>query len=168
MSEPTLPYEEVDGTATAGHSGSEASRERAESEARDGTASLRQKVALDLLNEAATRGLTWRDLSEATGWHHGQSSGALSVLHKTARVSRLRAKRDKCQVYVLPSYVYDRPTSPYKPRPTVRANPDDVLSTRERALLEMAKQRMATSVAYVCLDRSDFANLLNLIESRTQ
>lgn len=168
MSEPTLPYEEVDGTATAGHAGSEASRERAESEARDGTASRRQKITLDLLSEASTRGMTWRDLSEATGWHHGQASGALSVLHKTARVARLRMKRDKCQIYVLPSLVYDRPTSPYKPRPTVRANPDDVLSTRERALLETAKQRAATAVAYVCMDRGDFADLIHIIESRTQ
>lgn len=168
MTEPTLPYEEVDGTATAGWSGSEASRDRAVREAEQGIASRRQKIALDLLSEATTRGMTWRELSEATGWHHGQASGVLSVLHKTARAARLRTKRERCQVYVLPSYVYDRPTSPYKPRPSVPVNPDDVLTRQERAVLEAAKQRGATSVAYVCLDKALFADLIHLIESRTQ
>lgn len=167
MTEPTLPYEEADGTATAGWSGSDASRERAEGEARDGTASKRQGIALHLLDTFGARGLTWKDLGLHTGWHHGQSSGVLSVLHKTGRVARLHAKREKSQVYVLPEYVNDRPTSPYKPRANAPANPDDVLSASERATFEAAKQRWAAANTYVCLEKSQMTNLLAIIESRT-
>ena len=47
------------------------------------------------------RGLTYRDVAALTGWDHGTTSGALSVLHKVGRIARLTEKRDRCKVYVL-------------------------------------------------------------------
>ena len=112
---PQLPYEEADGTATAGWSGSDTSHERATREAADGTASARQRRALLHLRRFDSVGVTWRELADMEGWHHGQSSGVLSVLHKTGRIARLKERRQRSQVYVLPQYVGGRETAPYKP-----------------------------------------------------
>ena len=55
--------------------------------------------------------MTWREVADTTEWHHGQASGALSVLHKEGRLARLRNRRDKCAVYVLPEFVHGRETA---------------------------------------------------------
>lgn len=64
-------------------------------------------------------GLTWRELAEAMGWHHGQASGALSGLHRQGLVARLGSgyKRSHCSAYVLPEYVNGRDTVPYGRHP---------------------------------------------------
>jgi hypothetical protein len=98
---PILPYK-----GTSGHSGSDTSRERAEREDRDGTTESRQDRTYLLLHAAGRKGLTWKELSEITGWHHGQSSGVLSVLHKVGGCARLVERRNKCAVYVLPYRFY--------------------------------------------------------------
>ncbi len=54
--------------------------------------------------------MTWRELAEALGTHHGGASSVLSVLHKENRVSRLAETRDRCKVYVHPDFVNERPT----------------------------------------------------------
>jgi predicted nucleic acid-binding Zn ribbon protein len=53
-------------------------------------------------------GLTWKELSEITGLHHGTASGVLSVLHKSGRIARLKESRDGCKVYVDVSCVKGR------------------------------------------------------------
>lgn len=58
------------------------------------------------------------------GWHHGQASGALSVLHKTGYVARLTEVRERCKVYVHPDFVGGRPIE--EPGSNRRA---DVLAT---------------------------------------
>ena len=103
---PVTPY-----AGTSGWKGSEASRDRALKEDSDGTTSKRQKETLVSLGEAGIRGLTWKDLSEITGWHHGQSSGCLSVLHLEGLVARLKERRNRCSIYVLPAFVNGRETS---------------------------------------------------------
>lgn len=98
---------------TSGWSGSETSRERAEREDADGTTSKRQRRALRWLDVSQARGMTWKDMAIRNGWHHGQASGVLSVLHKAGKIERLTERRDRCQVYVLPEYVNDRETVPH-------------------------------------------------------
>jgi hypothetical protein len=110
---PVLPYG-AGPEATAGWSGSDTSRERAENERDDGTVTRRQSQALRALGEAGRRGLTFRELGLQQGWHHGQSSGVLSALHKERRISRLTIRRSRCLVYVLNEHVEDRPTSEHK------------------------------------------------------
>lgn len=119
----TLPYPEPDGTATAGWSGSEASHDRARDEAAAGISAKRQRIILDLLATQRARGATWREISAQMWWHHGQASGALSVLHKAGRIVRLAKahNRERCSVYVLPEYVEGRLVSPYVDRAAKRA-----------------------------------------------
>jgi len=93
--EPELPY-----AGTSGHSGSETSKERALGSDRSGQTARRQAQALKLLDEQKSFGITWKELSDMTGLHHGNSSGVLSVLHKTGRIARLREQRNRCKVYV--------------------------------------------------------------------
>lgn len=104
-----LPY-----NGTMGHSGSAASQERAEREATDGTASARQRMTRSALHVHGSYGLTWRELGECYGWHHGQASAVLSVLHKTGQIARLKdERRDRCSVYVMPEFVEGRNTAPH-------------------------------------------------------
>lgn len=106
LSAPETPY-----AGTSGWSGSDTSRERAQAEDGDGTTHVRQKRLLTYLAVCGAHGATWKDLSFATSWHHGQASGALSVLHKTGHIARLTERRDRCAVYVLPQFVQGRETA---------------------------------------------------------
>ena len=100
---PELPY-----AGTSGHSGSDTSRSRAVRNDVDGTTSKRHQDALRLLAHAGFHGMTWKDLSDATGLHHGSASGTLSVLHLAGRIERLSEIRNRCKVYVLPEFALGR------------------------------------------------------------
>ena len=112
---PALPY-----GGTSGWSGSDKNRTQTEANDRNGKTSENQQRTLDELARVATRGLTWRDLSACTGWHHGTASGALSVLHKAGRIDRLEEQRDGCHLYVLPEHVNNRPTQAHRPNVSAR------------------------------------------------
>lgn len=86
-------------SGTQGHVDRPASIERAEREARDGTAADRSLQILALLR-ANPLGLTWGEVADRLDLHHGQASGALSNLHKTGRVFMLREKRGRSHPYV--------------------------------------------------------------------
>ena len=103
LNQPELPY-----SGTSGHSGTDTSKERALTADRSGKTALRQAQALNLLSQRKMSGLTWKELSEITGLHHGTASGVLSVLHKTGRIARLKESRDGCKVYVDVSCVEGR------------------------------------------------------------
>lgn len=111
---PLLPY-----AGTSGWSGSETSHARAVSADRNGTTSDAQRKALESLAWRSTDGVTWRELADEYGWHHGTASGVLSVLHKEGVIARLSTSRQRCKVYVLPDYVAGRETEKHgrKPRP---------------------------------------------------
>ena len=96
---PVLPY-----AGTSGWSGSETSKQRAINEDKSGVTNLRQKQTIVHLNHNESRGLTWRDLSEITNWHHGTASGVLSVLHKAGIIIRLKETRNRCAIYVTPEW----------------------------------------------------------------
>jgi DNA-binding MarR family transcriptional regulator len=95
LNQPELPY-----NGTSGHSGTETSKERALNADWSGKTAQRQVQALNLLSQREMAGLTWKELSEITGLHHGTASGVLSVLHKTGRIARLKESRNGCKVYV--------------------------------------------------------------------
>lgn len=93
---PTLPY-----ANTSGHSGSVTSMERAIRNDKDGTTKANQTVTMQLLYERKEYGMTWKELSDMTGWHHGTASGVLSVLHKQGQyVTRLIERRNRCAIYL--------------------------------------------------------------------
>jgi hypothetical protein len=50
---------------------------------------------------AQKKGMTWRELADWCGLHHGQASGALSNLHRMGVVFvRKGWERERCQVYI--------------------------------------------------------------------
>lgn len=112
LDEALRPY-----NGSSGWSGSSTSRDRAE--AADGSGETRNRQLLVLLSliKRGPEGMTWRELADLTGWHHGTASGALSVLHKEGRIARLSIKRQRCKVYVLPEDVHGRVTEPHGRKP---------------------------------------------------
>ena len=83
---------------------SDTSHDRATREDRSGEATARRKTIIDLLQAAGPRGMTWAEVSEATGLHHGQASGALSTLHKHHAIIMVNIKRNRCHPYIHPQY----------------------------------------------------------------
>ena len=110
----SLPY-----AGTSGWSGTETSRQRAVTRDTNGDTAEVQTVVYRYLLWQRETGSTWKEIAEASGWHHGTVSGALSVLHKTGKIARLLETRARCRVYVLPSYIGDRETDSQgrKPKP---------------------------------------------------
>lgn len=108
---------------TEGFSGTDTSRDRAETKA--ASAKRRQNAVLRWLDRAGKRGATVVDLKhlgeEAAGAmpglviigpefaHHGTASGTLSILHRAGAIARLVETRDKAHVYVLPEHIDGRP-----------------------------------------------------------
>lgn len=95
MTQLDLPY-----NGTAGYVPTQASRERAHREVKDGTLGKRLEAVLILLDERGIIGATWQEVANALGLHHGQASGALSTLHRMGLVFSLQHKRNKCHPYV--------------------------------------------------------------------
>lgn len=112
---PVLPY-----GGTSGWSGSATSAERAFDADHGQATTDRQREVLIRLDQAGANGLTWRDLADRTGWHHGQASSVLSVLHKAGLIARLTERRDRCEVYVTLDRVQGRARSEYRPNVSAR------------------------------------------------
>ena len=106
---PITPY-----AGTSGWSGSDTSKDRAVTEDADGTTTDRQQLIILNLMKAKEQGLTWHEVGDLNGWHHGQASGGLSVLHKVGIIARLKERRNKSAVYVLPDYINGREVSERK------------------------------------------------------
>lgn len=71
-----------------------------------------QKQVYAYVSTCGEEGLTDLELQEITGKGHGSTSSALSTLHKNGYIERLREKRLKSSVYVLPRYVGEREILP--------------------------------------------------------
>lgn len=100
-----LPY---GSEPNSGFAGSDTSEERARRDDANGTTRMRQSRVIALLSEVGEQGVTWKEVAERFGWHHGQASGALSALHKANLISRLSETRLRCKVYVLGPHVNGR------------------------------------------------------------
>lgn len=104
-----------------GHSQEGASRERQERENEEGISKARQTLVIGHLKVAGPLGLTIRELCDKTGWHHGQSSNALSILDTITKptrepmdVVRIDEKRGKQSVYVLEMFRQGRPIARHR------------------------------------------------------
>lgn len=163
VQETVTPYPEPGGEgATSGWSGSETSHERAVEEDANGTTRDRQRETLWQLALYGNYGLTVKDLRTATGWHHGQASSALSVLHKEGEIARLTERRDRCAVYVLKMYVGQRETSePGRNRGRVQR-----LNHTDQAVLRRVRAAMTSGpLSNTTLWNSDIEHLLTMIEN---
>ena len=79
---------------------SDTSHARAIREDLAGTTTKRRKQISDIVRAEFTQGMTWAELADATGLHHGQVSGALSKLHEMGRLFQRRDTRNGCHPYV--------------------------------------------------------------------
>jgi len=112
MSEqPVLPYPDAVTGMSSGWSGSETSADRAHKEDATGVTAKRQRETIRLLEWKGAEGLTWLQLAQITGMHHGSASGALSTLHKAGRIARLTERRGRSAIYVMPEGVHGRETA---------------------------------------------------------
>ena len=93
-----VPYRPYKGTA--GWSGTDTSKARAIDNIASGREENNQARALSYLKLAGVNGMTWKELAEGTGWHHGTASGVLSVLHKSGAIVRTIKVRNRCKIYV--------------------------------------------------------------------
>lgn len=92
--EELLPY-----AGTAGYVNQPASKDRANREAATGEATERARQVLHTLHQHPA-GLTYQQVGDLLNLHHGQSSGALSILHKNGAVFMLHQKMNRCHLYV--------------------------------------------------------------------
>lgn len=150
---PDLPY-----AGTSGFSGTTTSEGRAREADKTGKTKDRQRRVMWFLAGCRSHGATWKELSEATGWHHGTASGALSVLHKTGRIARLSQSRHKCKVYVLPNYVDGRETEPHRGSIQRRAsNPREavMLTEHQADVLIQGHDTLVNQVSRTIADQTD-------------
>lgn len=109
MTQAYVPY-----AGTAGWSGTDTSKDRAMTNLRTGKEYNNQQKALVLIKQAGRLGLTWKELSDKTGMHHGTASGVLSVLHKSGAILRTTGVRNKSKVYMDIAFTDDVRHEPYK------------------------------------------------------
>jgi ribosomal protein S25 len=114
-----IPY----GNTGSGHAGNGTSQDRQELADASGLTGKRQKATLDAVERSAKHGVTAAEMEELLGVGHGQASSALSHLHRAGHIRRIKDRRNKQEIYVLPEHVGERKESPYNPRPEQRKHP---------------------------------------------
>ena len=127
----------------SGHAGNDTSRERQEREDATGITARTQRDAMFWLGKQEGEGMTAAELEDILGIGHGRASSALSHLHRAGHIRRIKERRNRHEVYVLPEYVDGREESPYRPRLTA-GNPT-LKKEAEAALLAAAKTRVGDS-----------------------
>jgi hypothetical protein len=143
---PSLPY-----NGKSGHvASSKTSTARALHEDATGVTGKRQLAILDVL-DTAEFGKTWSELGNELNLHHGQISGALSVLHNAGRVFALRRERNNSQIYYHCKYRtsfgdYERLDFPVK---TAHAQASDALDALLLAVEQFIDCQTMETVAAV-------------------
>ena len=99
MSTPYVPY-----NGTAGWSGTDTSKARAIDNVKSGREKNHQILALKHLKLAGISGVTWKELANSQGWHHGTASGVLSILHQSGAIVRAIKARNGCKIYIHQDY----------------------------------------------------------------
>lgn len=96
--------------------GSDTSRERQERNDASGVTSAVQQLALRTITSAASEGVTVAEFEDMHHIGHGQASSAFSHLHRAGHVRRIKMRRKRHEIYVLPEHINGREESPYRPR----------------------------------------------------
>lgn len=113
----------------SGNAVNDTSRERQEGNDSSGVTSHVQSRALRFLEKTKSHGMTAAELEDMMGIGHGMASSAFSHLHRAGRVTRVKMRRGRHEIYVLPEFVNGREESPYRPRPKQQRHPREY--TRE-------------------------------------
>jgi len=160
--QPVLPYPDAVTGMSSGWSGSETSADRAHIEDSTGVTAQRQRETVRLVRWKGKEGLTWLQLAQITGMHHGSASGALSRLHRAGQIARLTEKRGRSAIYVLPEHVQGRETSAQGRQ---RQAPDTPLLIKIR---EVATRYAEGTAYYNGYDDRGMLEILALIEGSTE
>jgi hypothetical protein len=154
MSQPydeELPFTPYDSGTSSGWAGSDTSHDRAARDDASGRTADRQWTVLRLVDNAGYAGATVKDLRgllEPLGWHHGQVSSALTLLHMAGRIHRLTVKRDRCHPYVSERLVMGRDTQPPgRTRTGVKARVDALTEAVETVRAQRLPDAGLTGVA---------------------
>lgn len=116
----------------SGHAGNATSRERQEREDGSGITAKMQQTVFTWLHVRGAIGCTAAEVEDHFLVGHGRASSALSHLHRAGHIRRIKERRQRHEVYVLPEYVDGREESPYRPRIPAAKRPGDY--TREEML----------------------------------
>jgi hypothetical protein len=149
MTETVLPYLGTEGYVTR-----QASILRAQRDVISGNAGERQIAILKHLS-VLPQGATWVEVGHALQLHHGQVSGALSVLHKAGKLFQLRDTRSRSHPYVHSNFRYKYTDSERFDTPTrtngklLKARIDDGLVHAEAALHYLNELSLTTEVLLV-------------------
>lgn len=76
----------------------------------------RRELALTVVQAHGANGVIVAEAMEFLMVGHGEATTTLAALHRDGLVARLRDRRRKQEIYVVPEYVNGRRESPYKPR----------------------------------------------------
>lgn len=148
--EPTMiPYP---GMGSGHATGSDTSKERQERNDATGITSRVQQAVYNWLSDVGAEGVTSAEVTDKYGIGEGMSSSALSHLHRAGKIRRVKMRRKRHEIYVLPEYVNGREESPYRPRLKqgrhVRELPDStVLEAMAKA--SIAPTRLAAIRAFL-------------------
>jgi DNA-binding transcriptional regulator GbsR (MarR family) len=91
--------------------------------------------------------MTWAELANATGLHHGQVSGALSKLHEMGFIFQRRDTRNGCHPYVHSDYRHNFLNEEVN---------DEPVKTRSTALRE-AYEELETAAHNLCYGQASNA-----------
>ena len=95
-------------------------------------------VVMDMARKAGSWGITGTDVRKETGWNDSPKSRALSTLLRTGLLVRLKERRDRAHIHVLPEWRGFREVLPY-----------ESTNTKYRlAALEEARTVVAGSASY--------------------
>lgn len=135
-----LPYGWSVNPSSGFAAGSETSEAARRGDDKSGRTKVRQNAVMRIVADSREYGITDVDLRKLGVGHHGQTSSALSNLHKAGHLARLRERRDKCQIYVLPLHVNGRETVPFGRKK--KAKTDRETEEIRNAALEEAAVKM--------------------------
>jgi hypothetical protein len=109
--EPSLTY-----GGTSGNVDVETSREATIHADMSGITNKAQRYVLTMAGMMREKGVTVAEVREKNGTlHHGRVSAALTNLHRDGRLVALKARRNRCGIYVLPEYAGERERRTFKP-----------------------------------------------------
>ena len=141
---------------TAGYVNRPASKQRAMQELNGGVLGKRQQAILDVLDAAGANGMTWKELGDQLGLHHGKISGALSNMHLFGVVFMLRLTKDRCHPYV---------HAKFRDEWTAEARYDEPAKTRTSERKELLEQLLSVCRKAVGEDFLYYASINDIIES---
>ena len=148
---------DIDDTPSAYIASSDTSKARAKREDAEGITTKRRRKIMEHVTKAGAMGLIWKDIADATGLHHGQTSGALNALHELGLVAQLTEIRNNCHPYIDAKHI-----ELYEPH-EVQLEPRKSKNTRYIELLEELAEA-AYDVAYRQSDGAAYNRLRHAID----